>query len=169
MSLPWRLNKLARKKRGGPSHPHVGTLSDAQRNEAVGGYARWREGSRRRGSGTSCIKGRPRATTETPLGTLDDDLVVVSVDAGVTGRRRKKSDDSQPGGEHAHARKPARAVLVRERRVGGRDLKVSRAAEKLAHLISNGSFNNIPRRLPDPAGYARINRALFPRRGLAGR
>lgn len=29
-------------------------------------------------------------------------------------------------------------------RAPGVDLKVSRAAEKLAHLISNGSFNNIP-------------------------
>lgn len=34
----------------------------------------------------------------------------------------------------------------RERRGEKPDLKVSRAAEKLAHLISNGSFNNIPRR-----------------------
>lgn len=58
------------------------------------------------------------------------------------------------------------------------NLKVSRAVEKLAHLISNGSFNNISRHLLPPppraavarlrwlrrAGYVRINRALFPRR-----
>lgn len=37
MSLPWRLNKLARKKRGGPSDTEA--LFDAQKNGAVGGDA----------------------------------------------------------------------------------------------------------------------------------
>lgn len=49
-------------------------------------------------------------------------------------RIRKKVVDS--GGQAQRTYTRARAPGV--------DLKVSRAAEKLAHLISNGSFNNIP-------------------------
>jgi len=92
-----------------------------------------------------------------PLDTLDDP--VVSAGAGT---EAENVDDRGRGAR-------ARTWSLASRGGTGADLKVSRAAEKLAHLISNGSFNNIPRRLlPGPpflrAGYARINRALFPRR-----
>jgi hypothetical protein len=95
------------------------------------------------------------------------------------------------GGERARARARTHVVLgVKGSRGGGvggggtserargtgaggaLDLKVSRAAEKLAHLISNGSsFNNIPRRhLPGPPflravpSTRALTCALFPRR-----
>lgn len=157
MSLPWRLNKLARKKRGGP--PTRRLYSMHRRSGAVGGDAvaqRVETGRRILHKGVTTGDGNP-------LGTL--------VAAEGRRRRMKKIDDSQ----YERTRANARTRLLA--RASGANLKVSRAAEKLAHLISNGSFNNIPRHPPlsllaslaclcrlRRAGYVRINRALFPRR-----
>jgi len=119
-----------------------------------------------------------------PLDTLDD----LAVSAGGAGTEAESVDDRgwrACARARAHARGPWREGEQRGRGGGGRDerargtgaggaldLKVSRAAEKLAHLISNGSsFNNIPRRhLPGPPflravpSTRALTCALFPRR-----
>lgn len=66
----------------------------------------------------------------------------------------RKRVDGKPG--KAHTRERATRTVWAS---AGVDLKVSRAAEKLAHLISNGSFNNSPRR-PFPRISAPAMRAL---------
>lgn len=70
------------------------------------------------------------------------------LDTLVEGQERKENKCATTESQNERTR-DANAVLECRGRgwEGGRaDLKVSRAVEKLAHLISNGSFNNIPRR-----------------------
>lgn len=134
MSLPWRLNKLARKKRDGPSDTEA--LFGAQKNGAVGGDAVAR---RVETVGGHVLHKGVTAGDGNPLGTLV-----------VDGRRRRAQKKSTPKRAHTRKRRPLA-------RASGANLKVSRAVEKLAHLISNGSFNNIPRHLLSPCRTARAS------------
>lgn len=95
MSLPWRLNKLDRKKRGGPSDTEA--LFDAQKNGAVGGDAV----ARRVETGRRVLHKGVTAGDGNPLGTL--------VAAEGRRRRMKKSTTVRT---NAHAQTRERGASV---------------------------------------------------------
>lgn len=137
-------------------NPPTRKLHSVYRRTPPWAGTRWREGSKW-GTGHVLHKG-VTAGNGNPLGTL--------VSSRDKGEEKKKCRQQS---ERAHARECS--FSTRASRGERRDLKVSRAAEKLARLISNGSFNNIPRRsshVPpafplcnSASGYARIISVLY--------
>lgn len=102
MSLSWRLNKLVRKKRGGPCDTEA--LFDAQKNGAVGGDAV----ARRVETGRRVLHKGVTAGDGNPLGTL----------VAAEGRRRRMKK-STTAGTSADAQTRKRADVALGANVGG--------------------------------------------------
>lgn len=114
-----------------------------RRTGAMGGDAVARRVEMGRGAR---LAQRVTAGDGNPLGTLVAEGRRAEEDEKIDDSQRKREGERQS----AHAQTPGPLA-----RASGVNLKVSRAAEKLAHLISNGSFNNIPRHLlPHPLPHA---------------